>query len=65
MAGDTALFNTEEAYFGATLTSDYTAFFGAAGPGGSSVGSAISHGIIKGYTDVVISNEIIKHSRGK
>jgi len=65
MAQDTALFNTEEAYFGATLTSDYIAFFGAAGPGGSSVGSVVSHGIIKGYTDVVISNEIIKHSRGK
>lgn len=30
MAQDTALFGTEEAYFGATLTSDSIAFFGAA-----------------------------------
>ena len=62
MAGDTALFNTEEAYFGASLTSDYIAFFGG---DATQVGSVISHGIIKGYTDVVISNEIIKHTRGK
>lgn len=49
----------EQAGFGSSLES---AFFGVTA---TQVGSVISHGIIKGYTDVVISNEIIKHTRGK
>ena len=49
----------EQAGFGSSLES---AFFGT---NTAQAGSVISHGIIKGYTEVVISNEIIKHTRGK